>query len=314
MSYEVFDQPASTGKFHHPFEIDERIGNVRITICHNDIVAELLQTKWDTDWHFHSRCEIIALLAGKEQIVADRKYHMGANTICILPQQMKHKTSPLDPVQQKVSLLISIDPKSSRSKRSDFEEQLCQLFNNTVNGHSSPIFLPDRSDIIQNIRNAIETKQSGDLIAESSFRYHLILFVLQVMNAIWRRKNENFSENTGEDLIPDSVGIRNQMIESFLYNNAHRNFTIRELADYIHLSERQVSRILLKYYGTTFKQIVNHNRIQVSKSLLLRGESISRTAELVGFQSVTGFRKAFRAVTGESPNAFLKVNRKADGK
>ena len=101
------------------------------------------------------------------------------------------------------------------------------------------------------------------------------------------------------------------MIEDFLYRNAYHSFTIRELADYLHLSERQTSRILLRQFGFTFKQIVNNNRIQTAKMMLLRGESINRTAELVGYQSINGFRKAFKAVEGVTPNEFVKRNRTA---
>lgn len=315
MKHERWEMTGNASAFHHPFEMEERLGNLSLTICYNDIAAEIAQREWNTDWHFHARCEIIALLSGNEQILADRKYHLPPGSICIIPQQLQHKTSPLDSEQKKISLLVAISLKSAHAHYTAFEERFFHLFNQLTNCNASPLFLTNQPDIMQNAQRAIEAKLAGNLISEYVFRYHITLFVLQACYAVWQEQNNAAPGGNGQpdapSLSPDTTGIRNRMIEDFLYRNAYHSFTIRELADYLHLSERQTSRILLRQFGFTFKQIVNNNRIQTAKMMLLRGESINRTAELVGYQSINGFRKAFKAVEGVTPNEFVKRNRTA---
>ena len=94
-----------------------------------------------------------------------------------------------------------------------------------------------------------------------------------------------------------ATGTKNPkvLINSFMANNFHSDITLNDLAEHLHLSPRQTSRIINKYYGTSFKQLLNELRAQITLNMLASKKStITKISEdVLDYQSYSSFKKMY---------------------
>ena len=108
-----------------------------------------------------------------------------------------------------------------------------------------------------------------------------------------------------EALLPTSDGrcaIQNRefIISDFFENNYHKKVTLAELADALHLCNKQAERLVVRYTGRTFAEELRHQRISAAKRMIERGgATLGEIAELVGYESYSGFWKAYKADNGK---------------
>ena len=77
------------------------------------------------------------------------------------------------------------------------------------------------------------------------------------------------------------------------------------LAEMLHLSRRQLNRILKSHYGMCFREKLLRSKMDRAAFLLRKTQaSISNISEEVGYLSVTAFFKAFKAYHGISPKRY----------
>lgn len=119
------------------------------------------------------------------------------------------------------------------------------------------------------------------------------------------KKEEDNEESTEEET--DSVA------GSFIVNNAlkyiEENYTqklkLSDVADQVYVSQWHLSKLLNRYTGQSFSDILNNTRIEKAKELLhdpsLR---IGDIAEMVGFLDMAHFSRVFKKQTGISANEF----------
>ncbi|MEA4833424.1 MAG: helix-turn-helix transcriptional regulator [Oscillospiraceae bacterium] len=95
----------------------------------------------------------------------------------------------------------------------------------------------------------------------------------------------------------------NYIISNFYMND----LTLEKLSEILHISPRQISRIIKKEYGMTFKECLVETRIQnIIKMYHETGSSLEALAEAAGYDSMNGFYHAFRNYTGCTPAKYFK--------
>ncbi len=83
-------------------------------------------------------------------------------------------------------------------------------------------------------------------------------------------------------------------IENIIENDFMHNITVKEVADRLFMSERQLARIIKKRYNTSLHQILIDRQITAAEKLLMQTEiPITSVAQEVGFGSLSGFYRAF---------------------
>lgn len=102
----------------------------------------------------------------------------------------------------------------------------------------------------------------------------------------------------------DSEAGRIYKIEQALYSYYSRELPLSYLAEQLHLSERQLSRVFKKQYGIGYREKNRELRMRSAARLLLRGESIATVAREVGYRSESAFYAAFKSFFGISPAAY----------
>lgn len=78
------------------------------------------------------------------------------------------------------------------------------------------------------------------------------------------------------------------------------------LAAELHLSERQLARVIRKEYGCTYRSHIIALRMKTAAALLDEGKEVAAVASYVGYRSVCGFIYAFRETYGISPAEYRK--------
>ena len=112
--------------------------------------------------------------------------------------------------------------------------------------------------------------------------------------------------NSGSGDAPSQDGRMNRIyiIEQFLYNCYAGSMPLSMLADRIHISVRQLSRIFREQYGMTYGEKITELRMHSAIRRLLAGEKVSAVAEIVGYKTPSAFHKAFKKYYGVSPSEY----------
>jgi AraC-like DNA-binding protein len=91
----------------------------------------------------------------------------------------------------------------------------------------------------------------------------------------------------------------------FLETHMREEMSLKQLADYAHLSERECQREFQSYIGTTPIQYLNQIRLAKAADLLREGRvSITEVCYQSGFQSPSYFSKKFRLRYGITPRQY----------
>ncbi len=85
------------------------------------------------------------------------------------------------------------------------------------------------------------------------------------------------------------------LISEFFSKHYNQNLHLSDLANALHLSERQTERLVIKHTGNTFRGELASIRIKVAKHLLKTTDmSMEEISRYVGYNSYTGFWKAMK--------------------
>lgn len=94
----------------------------------------------------------------------------------------------------------------------------------------------------------------------------------------------------------------------FISDNLDKPLTVIEVATYLGMSPRHLSRLMKRYTGHSFTDYVLRERLVRAKGLLLNTQlSIEHIASLVGFSSIHYFSKMFKWKNGISPSRFRTI-------
>lgn len=85
------------------------------------------------------------------------------------------------------------------------------------------------------------------------------------------------------------------LIHEFLSVRYGEDLRLTDLADYLHLSERQCERLVIEHTGNTFREELATVRMNIAGNLLKTSNmSLKEIAEYVGYRSYAGFWKAMK--------------------
>ena len=76
----------------------------------------------------------------------------------------------------------------------------------------------------------------------------------------------------------------------------------------LHITRRHFSRLMQKYYGMTYTEKINEQRIIYAKELLTAGTPYSEVWQKVGFNSAQYFARVFKKQVGMTTSEFRKKN------
>ena len=103
----------------------------------------------------------------------------------------------------------------------------------------------------------------------------------------------SFQDN--QKLQPVPITDYGFLIHEFFTLHYSEKIQLSDLADFLHLSERQTERLVIKHTGNTFRKELSAIRINVAKNLLSSSQmSLTQICRYVGYESYAGFWKALK--------------------
>jgi len=98
---------------------------------------------------------------------------------------------------------------------------------------------------------------------------------------------------------------RTAVIDTFFEHNFPLKNGCARLAEQLHLSTRQLNRYMKENYGMGFQEKLIQTRMDQTASLLRStNKRVQDIMEMVGYNSITAFYKAFRNKFGMTPEQY----------
>lgn len=89
---------------------------------------------------------------------------------------------------------------------------------------------------------------------------------------------------------------------NYIYNHIHSRITLKDLSDYLQISESYLSKLFSKEMGTSVSKFILNEKIEKAKNLLRYSDlSISDISNYYSFSSQSHFIQVFHRNTGLTP-------------
>lgn len=183
---------------------------------------------------------------------------------------------------------------------------------------------------INEIKDINIVKEQIDIKTDIFIENEMSVFILKCTDKVWelreysklvRKVKENmiynkkikkyFLEDLDElsEILEDDKNLYSatsiKLAIQFITNNFDKNITLKDVADEVYLSQNYLSELFKKETGEGFYEFLSNYRIKRAKEILLTTNlKIYEVAESVGYNDSITFGRAFKKITGVTPNNF----------
>lgn len=156
------------------------------------------------------------------------------------------------------------------------------------------------------------------------------VFILECTNKVWEIREQSklarkvkekmlYNKNAKKyyiddlnelsDILEDDKNLYSvtsiKLAIQFITKNFDKNITLKDVADEVFLSQNYLSELFKKETGEGFYEFLSNYRIKRAKELLVTTNlKIYEVAENVGYNDSITFGRAFKKITGMTPNSF----------
>lgn len=236
--------------------------------------------------HTHFTYEVFFVNDGSLKLITDLFTKDYQKSVLIIPPKIKHVSVPM--TGESYCLLFSFEKNSKGI--SDFES--------ITKGNVLELEITEEiAFYIQKF--AEKTEQNSE---EEAFHLASLLFASIFKNLKPIKKSISKKETSKTNNIGN--------IEVFINRNINKRITLKDAANNIFLSEKQISRIIEKEYGCTFSELLTEKRLAIAEVLLKTTDmKISDIAEQTFYGTETYFYTVFKNKYGMSPLKYRKQKR-----
>lgn len=178
----------------------------------------------------------------------------------------------------------------------------------------------DTNEVIKNI------VESTDIFVENNMN----VYVLETIDEVWKLRSQanlirKVKESILEDIKPSKYLLDNEekiskvfvensdsnnmtvikLAKDYIINNFNKNITLKDVADEVFLSQNYLSELFKKEIGEGFYDFLSKYRIKKAKEILITTNlRVYEVAQKVGYNDSITFGRAFKKITGMTPNNF----------
>lgn len=165
--------------------------------------------------------------------------------------------------------------------------------------HTAPMLYDDM--------RVLSTLIADDQVQAASVRFAQII----VLSAELCRQTA-LAASGGTAVQSGDPAARLRALDTILNQHFMHRLTAKEIASQLFVSERQLSRIIRKKYGTTLTKLLTERRLSAATSLLnSSNRPLPDIAAAAGFGSVASFYREFAKKYGISPARYRKQSKHA---
>lgn len=239
----------------------------------------------------HSFWECLYVTEGDVWVTADEKvYNLKTNQIIFHKPMELHKFYSDSPRKKGSLFIFSFSARGS----------ICDFFKDkvfTLSDSQREIML----SLIRFARNACSPGGSYDelmFLKSTSGSPSYLLSLASYLTLLFLSLYEN--NNASIALTSPDAALFSEAV-SYMNKNIHRRLTVQELASHLSIGQTSLKRLFAKYAGLSVHKYFLKLKIKAATQLLQGGESVTETAEKLGFASQGYFSAAFKRETGFSP-------------
>lgn len=246
-------------------------------------------------WHSHSGIEIHFLFEGSSDFCfVNSVYTLNAGEMIIIPKSQIHRLAKNnDDAFKRFILSFSIQAE---------EHAEGQFLNESLSVNEPKVMkIPD--DVANMLQECQDESQRIIMGYVSMIELMILRILISISREISGYPIANEVNLTKRTYINQMAG----KIMGFIERNVCQNITIRDISEFMHLSSKQIQRMVQKEYKCTVKELIVRLKLQMSKEYLKNTEmNISEISEMMGFSSEQSFCRFFRNAEGQSPNQYRK--------
>lgn len=237
--------------------------------------------------HHHTSCEMHLVTAGCEYYTAGGKqYTILPGQLLLIPPNTAHQHLRADPDTQKYAVTLSALSRKPTA--------LAKHFSGKVIFTTLPTAA---TEILKQIQEEYDLHKE---FSSGAIECQLFLLLLAVARATGFREEAIASE-------PES-DLRVRMAQQYVLDNIDRPISCQELANYCHLSQKQLSRLFLQYTGKTPAAFIRSQKIVRIEYLLAETSmALKEISDLMHFTSECHFNSFFTKYGGMTPGAYRKM-------
>lgn len=247
-------------------------------IVHVRLVEDLERQRhgWNVERHNNAELEFHYLLAGTCDVdIEDRHYRLQGPTLLMIAPGQYHNAKTCDDNFLTLPVTLVIPDKALRD-----------TFSNRIRNCPILEVPPEWVALCNRIYKEYTGKEMFREVMLQSFLTQLMVSTFRCLSL--------FPENN-HPTQSLSYAIRTDLIDGYFSGNASSDWDEDTLAEILHLSKRQLARILLNHYGMTFRQKKLATRMDHARYLLqMTDMHVYQIAEATGYHSEAAFYKAFR--------------------
>lgn len=243
-----------------------------------------------TGMHTHAYTEIFACINGEITVNTENgEFNLHSGDIGIVPPGFMHIVKNLSNESSGYAVGVMISELKMKSNVNLYTK-LSLLFS----GRKGNVF-KNQQCICENVKKLILADKNSEYLALLNFVVSLVELAEQKMKEI-----SDISYFAG-----DSEIERNLQLENLINTEFTEQLTAKNIAERLFVSERQLSRIVKKRYGTTLRNVIVEKRLQAAVKLLEHTEkSNEKIAEETGFGTAKSFCREFLRFYGVTPKEY----------
>lgn len=242
--------------------------------------------------HHHRFCEIHFYLEGESTYTVNKKdiFTISKNQFIVFPPNTLHEKNK-DEHALRFSLAYEITDRG--------EQDAVSADYLTCNTPFVGLIAPDMKELFLNIA------------AELDFHTPLTPYVLRniIFNLIYRvcQQRDTSPKQLPSTEQPKSIDQRVRSAMRFIKDNLDMPLNAKNVADYTHISYKQLNRLFQCELDTTVLRYIHDQKNEKAQRLLLENNhSLGEISLAVGFENEYYFNSFFKKMNGISPGAYRK--------
>lgn len=277
------------------YELDFQVGNTKCILVNVQPFNTPTKREGKYYEHCHPCFEFHYIETGTSTFLCDkRKIAVTKNQILIIPPRMYHKEIFSDENSVKMTISVDISTHSTSSSDNHFYSIFRKESMRPITAKESirEEILKIKQLVIHNI-NSHSSKEKLRACAH--------MFIADLYDEL-----SNSSPRSTNPQI-DSTLSREYEIDTHLALNFTSNSSKDDLAKKLHVSPRQLHRIMMKSYGKGYREKLLETRLEIAIGFLTSTDKrISVISEEMGYSSVESFSAFIKRATGKSPRDIRK--------
>lgn len=241
---------------------------------------------WNAKRHCHADYELHLILDGSCTVHVESDQHtLQPGSTLLIPPGQYHQPLQISGNFHRLCLCFSVSP-------GELSQSLAQAV------PSCKVLPMGVREAALGILRELSTPSPFGCTLLHGYLEQLTVFLLRTLNIV-----------PHSTTLPVESDLRTAVIDEYFESHI-TDCSEAELANYLHLSTRQLSRVLQRDYGMSFRQKCTSARMDYAGFLLrTTKQSIGEVCTSVGYQSEAVFYRNFKIHFGLSPQQYRKQNK-----